>query len=479
MDPEALGTGCDEGSMGVLLMSTVAGESSEKLPRKVQDPARLLRELETRFRVSTDPIERAQIADKIVPEYVNYGDADRAADVLERLEEVDDPDLASRIAALRAEVLAMQGRDFEPAIQQALSRTDDVKPETVALLKHRAGLAYFFARQPSAAEEHSLQALWLADVHGLRRLASRTASVLYGIHYMLTGDMHAALYYAEVATVEAVAAGDAMLRRQFLIAQFDLAVSFASWDRARSLFAMLRRDRWYETYSATTSARAGTVILHGYSGDFVAMKGAADSLLEGAASSADTSLALALLAVALAGSGLNEEAGKSARQALSISREQSGSEVAAHTAWRRLAGVLAAYVCMLIGDVHRGSRALETRAKWSGDMGALARALLGYLRSGVLDAEDPNLQTVRGLIELANVVRKSRLNRVARIPERVRTLTQTELTVLRATATGKTNGEIARERGVTRNAVERRLMSAYEKLGVKNRTEAIAKLAEI
>jgi len=71
------------------------------------------------------------------------------------------------------------------------------------------------------------------------------------------------------------------------------------------------------------------------------------------------------------------------------------------------------------------------------------------------------------------------VSRLERIPPRIRTLTQTELTLLRATAGGKTNAEIARERGVTRNAVERRLMSAYEKLGVKSRTEAIARLAKI
>jgi DNA-binding CsgD family transcriptional regulator len=209
------------------------------------------------------------------------------------------------------------------------------------------------------------------------------------------------------------------------------------------------------------------------------MKGAADSLLESSEGSAGTALALALQALALAASGVDDEAGKSARRALSISREHGASELASHVIWRRLAAVLAAYVCVLIGDVHRGSRALETRAKWPAGIGALARALLASLRSDAIDIEDPNLQNVRGLTELANSVRKIRLNRVERIPERVRTLTHTELTLLRATATGKTNGEIAKERGVTRNAVERRLMSAYEKLGVKNRTEAIAKLAEI
>jgi DNA-binding CsgD family transcriptional regulator len=453
-------------------------DSNGKLAKRPQDAGKLLRELEAKFRLSNDPLQRAQLADWIVPEYITYGDAERAADVLDRVEEIDDPEISSRIAALRAEVQAMQGHDPESTIRYALSFIDVVKPETGALLKHRVGLAYFFARQPNAAEEHSLQALWLADVHGLRRLASRTASVLYAVHYMLTGDMQAALYYAEVATVEAAAAGDAMFKRQFLIAQFDLSVTFAAWDRAKSLLEILRRDRWYDTYSASVSARVGTVVLHGHAGEYNAMKGATDSLLESAESGADTSLALALRALALAASGLDDEAGKSARRGLSLSREQAVSELGAQTVRRRLAAVLAAYVSVLIGDVHRGSRALETRAKWSGDIGALARALLASLRSDTIDIEDPTLQTVRGLAELANGVRKVRLNRVERVPERIRTLTHTEITLLRATATGKTNGEIARERGVTRNAVERRLMSAYSKLGVKNRTEAIAKLAE-
>jgi DNA-binding CsgD family transcriptional regulator/tetratricopeptide (TPR) repeat protein len=453
-------------------------DNSGKLAKRLPDAGKLLRELEAKFRLSSDARERALLADWIVPEYITYGDAERAADVLDRVAEIDDPEIASRIAALRAEVQAMQGRDPEPAIRHALSFVDSVKPEIGALLKHRVGLAYFFARQPNAAEEHSLQALWLADVHGLRRLASRTASVLYAVHYMLTGDMQAALYYAEVATVEAAAAGDAMFRRQFLIAQFDLSVTFAAWDRAKSLLEMLRRDRWYDTYSASVTARVGTVILHGHAGDYNAMKGAADSLLESATSGPDTSLGLALRALALAAGGEDDEAGKSARRALSLSREQALSELGAQTVRRRLAAVLAAYVCVLIGDVHRGTRALQTRAKWSGDIGALARALLVSLRSDTIDIEDPTLQTMRGLAELASGVRKVRLNRVARIPERIRTLTHTELTLLRATATGKTNGEIARERGVTRNAVERRLMRAYEKLGVRNRTEAIAKLAE-
>jgi DNA-binding NarL/FixJ family response regulator len=51
--------------------------------------------------------------------------------------------------------------------------------------------------------------------------------------------------------------------------------------------------------------------------------------------------------------------------------------------------------------------------------------------------------------------------------------------VLRGVAEGKTNSAIAGERGVSRNAVERRLMSAYAKLEVKTRGEAIAKVSSL
>jgi DNA-binding CsgD family transcriptional regulator len=459
-------------------MSTVASESPERLPRKVQDPSRLLRELEARFRSSTDPHERAVLADAIVPEYVSIGDAARAAEVIDSIPDVDDPDLAARLTALRAIVEAMHGNDPEKILVDVVSKKS-LASATSAVVQHRAGLAYFYARRPHAAENHALQALWFADADGQRRLAARAASVLYAVHYHLTGDMKAARYYAEVAAVEATAAGEAVIRRLFLIAQLDLAVCFGEWDRARSLLELLRRDKWYDTYSGGQAAQVGLIMILGHSGDFATMKGAVDSFLEAARSKADYSLAYALSALALAGSGIDDEAARLARRAISMSREGGVPENAGDSIRRRLASVIGAFVCILVGDVHRGTRALEARTKLPGGSGALARALFASIRGHQVEMADPMLQNVRGLVELLTGVKRVRLDRVQRIPERARALTHTELTLLRATATGKTNGEIAKERGVTRNAVERRLMSAYEKLGVRNRTEAIAKLAEI
>lgn len=445
------------------------------VPRKPYDAARLLRELEAQFRLSQDPRERAILADWIVPEYIAYGDPERAAEFLVRVPKSDDPEIAARMASLRAIVHAMEDRNAEADLQVAKDLLPLLSSACSAVIEHRIALAHFFARQAHAAQEHALRGLSVADAEGLRRLAARIASVLYATNYHLTGDLQAARYYAEVATVEAAAGGDPMMRRQYLAAQFDLAVSFADWDKARSLLEMLRRDRWYDTYSAGPALQVGTVLIAGHLGDFIAMKGAADAFLASASVSGDIALANAFAAMALAASGRDDEAGRVARRALSISREATRGELAFQTMRRRLAAVLAAYVCLLIGDTHRGSRALRTRSKWPGDVGALARSFV----DGTTDADEPDLQGLRGVTEVAHKIKHARLNRVQRIPERVRTLTHTELTLLRATATGKTNGEIARERGVTRNAVERRLMNAYEKLGVKNRTEAIAKLAEM
>ncbi len=438
-----------------------------------------MRELEARFRGATDPHERALLADAIVPEYVSHGDAGRAAEFIDSVTEVDDPDLSARITALRGVVDAMHGNDPRRFLDRAFRMAAGGSTVTAAVVHHRAGVAYFNARLAHEAEKHALQALWLADSDGQRRLAARAASVLYAVHYHLTGDMHSARYYAELAAVEATAGGENTIRRFFLCVQLDLAVSFGEWDRARSLLDLLRRDRWYDSYSGGQLAQFGMIMLHGHGGDFTAMKGAVDTFIDSASANADYALGHALLALAYAGAGIDDEAAKAARRAIGLSREHGVSELAYHSLRRRLAAVIGAYVCVIIGDVHRGSRALESRTKSPGYVGAFARALYASARGAQVDVAEPTLQNVRGLVELLAGIKRSRLDRVQRIPERIRTLTHTELTLLRATATGKTNGEIAKERGVTRNAVERRLMSAYEKLGVKNRTEAIAKLAEI
>jgi DNA-binding NarL/FixJ family response regulator len=121
-------------------------------------------------------------------------------------------------------------------------------------------------------------------------------------------------------------------------------------------------------------------------------------------------------------------------------------------------------------------RALGVRSKWPGSTGTLAAALESEARGSAFDTQNPSIAQVRGYLIVAQRARLGNLALEAAVPF---SLTQTEVDVLRAVAQGKSNAAIALERGVTRNAVERRLMSAYEKLDVKTRGEAIAKISRL
>jgi len=58
-------------------------------------------------------------------------------------------------------------------------------------------------------------------------------------------------------------------------------------------------------------------------------------------------------------------------------------------------------------------------------------------------------------------------------------LTKRELEILGSLSGGKSNKEIARDLGVSPNTVKTHLANLYEKLGVKNRTQAVTKAAKL
>jgi DNA-binding CsgD family transcriptional regulator len=442
--------------------------------------AELIRDLERRLRLAKDPQERAGLADQLIPEYVTRGDIEGAARTLAWVGELPEGLLRPKLLALTAVVKAMCGDSPYADAAAAMALLPDV-PETVAAaVRARLGTAMFFARDALKAEEHSLHALWLAEKHGLRRMAGRAATALYAIAYHLNGDLQAAAYYAEVVTIQAVAAGDSALRGAYLAAQYDLAAVFADWDKATTLRALVRRDSGPDVASRATATAIADALLHGSRSDFSAMRGRLDALTFPQASVIDSSFALALRALASAGLGQDAEARGEARRAFGLcNAERMKGELAYHTIRRRIGGVVAAYTSILIGDSYHGSRALRVRANAPGAIGTLAEMLARDARGLPVDTSDPNVGQVRGYLAVALLAHEARSKREAATPEAIRRLTVTELTVLRSVALGKSNAEIARERRVSRNAVERRLMSAYEKLGVRTRGEAIARIAKV
>jgi DNA-binding CsgD family transcriptional regulator len=448
------------------------------LPQRRLDGLELLRDLERRFRNARDPLERAQLADRLVPELVSNDEADKAFAVLAGIEEYAvDFESRARLLALRGVVKAMHGESPAADIAAAARLLPGLSGPATAVVRHRAGVASFHARNALDAEEHSLAALALCERYGMRWLGARTASTLYGVYYHLTGDLNSARFYAELATSQADAAGDTAVRRAYWCAQYDLACVFADWDRAGSLRELLRRDRGHEAYSTTLPTRIADSLMLGRSGDFAAMRGRLESLGETATNTADRSLILALLALAMAGTGSKAEARSAARRALGLSNILAANDERVFlTVRRRLAGVLAAWISVIVGDTYHGMRALGVRTKWHGSVGALAGAFESEARGLAIDSTNPSLAPVRGYLAVAQ---RARLGMLALETVMPFALTGTELDVLRAVAQGRSNAAIALERGVTRNAIERRLMSAYEKLDVHTRGEAIAKISRL
>ena len=450
--------------------------SGTRPPRQVFDAGLLQRELESKFRLSRDPGERAVLADALVPEYLSTFDAESASAVLAATADVDDPAVRARLNALRAIVAAIQGEDPSTLAARSLGEAELLPAPVRALVHQRIGLAFMNARDAVRTHEHELRALALCEELGLRRLAARAASVLYALLYHLTGDLQAARYFAELATLEATTCSDAPMRRRYLIAQFDLAAVFGEWDRARSLRELLRRETDPELAAAIAVA-VGDALLHGATGDFAAMHGAVSPVLRVLANTADLALLRGICSLALAGLGKDSEARSEARRALGLSRVQGAGEMAYLLIRRRLGAVLAAYTSMLVGDSYHGSRALDTRAQWPGAIGYLASVFLTQTRGGALDSDDRTIRSVRGYAIVADTVKNARAKRLHAIPHSLRSLTHTELVVIRAIADGKSAVEIARDRGVTPTAVKRRLACAYRKLGVRGRAEAIALVA--
>lgn len=448
------------------------------LPERRLEGADLVRDLERRFRQANDAVERAHLADRLVPLLVSYAETKRAQTVLASVSDfVPDTEARARLYALRGVVSAMTGSSPRAELDQALALLGAISGPAAAVVRQRAGVASVFARNVVEGEEHSLAALELCDRYGMRWLGSRAASTLYGIYYHLTGDLQAARYYAELSTSLADAAGDGVWRRTYLVAQYDLACVFADWDRAGSLRELIRRDRFQESPSARMATRIGDALMLGQRGEFNAMRGHLEAMLSAEVEPIDRAFIVALHALALAGLGRKSEANSAARQALGLSSAHERAEEMVHlTLRRRLTGVLGAWASVIVGDTYHGLRALGVRSKWSGSTGTLAAALESEARGSAFDLQNPSIAQVRGYLIVAQRARLGVLALEAAVPFH---LTSTELDVLRAVAQGKSNATIALERGVTRNAVERRLMSAYEKLDVKTRGEAIAKISRL
>ncbi|MEA2689485.1 MAG: hypothetical protein QOD51_2092 [Candidatus Eremiobacteraeota bacterium] len=413
--------------------------------------------------------ERQYLLELLTPLLLN---ANRIDETEEALAATDDstPELAPAFMATRAIVAARQGNDAASAglAREALDKGRAVdNPAIVGRVLNRTAMAAFYREDFDEAQDRALEtARWYE-----RFEAHRNAAMAYSLLYLLAndwvGDPDVARYYARRITMSAHLGEDASMENYGLLAQLDIAAEAGDVRRFTSLRGRLLSRPLNEQYRERYSATISEVLSMGWAGRFDTARVALTSLRQTESLSlAERALCDALLAVAALSTWHVDLARRIARRTISETAERSGSEPLFDARRRRYARILAAAVCIVLGDTVRGRRALSRTV----DPEQRFAAIVG--NDGIdMDRVPPMM---RGYALFLN-----ESCRAANLARPAYTLTGAEIEVLKALPTGMTLATIASSLGKSRKTVERQVGNIYAKLHVANRAQAIQRARDL
>ncbi len=406
----------------------------------------------------------------LVPLLVSTHQIDSAR---EALAAVDDsvPDLAPAFAALRAIVAARQGDDSASAAfaAEALAAGRAVdNPLLVGRVLHRTALAAFYREDFEEAQDRALEAARWHERLELHRNAAACYSILYVIANDWANDPDVARFHARRMTTSAHLGGDVALENYGVLAQFDIAAESGDWRRVGSLRGRLLANPLNEQYYRERfSYTVSEALANGASGRFDVARVALTSLRQSESLSLpERSLCDALLAISALSTWHVELARRVARRTISQTAERSGKEPLFDARRRRVARILAAAVCIVLGDSVRGRRALSRSA----DPEQRFASIIGT--TGMNEELTPPF--MRGYARFLNEA-----CRAANVARPSHGLTQAELEILQVLPAGMTLATIATSLGKSRKTVERQVGNIYAKLQVGNRAQAIQRARDL
>lgn len=413
---------------------------------------------------------RQYLLELLIPLLVNTNEMDEANEALDATDD-SAPELTPAFVALRAIVAARQGDDraSEAYAGEALELGRGVdNPMIVGRVLQRAAVAAFYREDFEEAQDRGLEAARVFERLESHRTAATTYSLLYAIAHDLLGDSEVAQYYARKITMSAHLAGDIAIENFGLLAQLDIAADAGDERRVGSLRARLvanpMNEQFYrERYSYTIAE----VLASGWSGRFdLARVGLTTVRQADGLSLPERALCDALLAIVAMSTWHIDLARRIARRTISETGEHSSKEPLFDTRRRRVARVLAAAVCIIIGDTIRGRRALSRTVDPD------------QLFASTIDASGMDAERVpsnmRGYAKFLNEACAA----AARIRPR-HGLTEAELEVLKALPDGLTLAAIASSLGKSRKTVERQVGNIYAKLHVANRAQAVQRARDL
>jgi len=317
--------------------------------------------------VAAGGADAAYAADVLAPILTaRCGHEDEIASLAETLERNG---WAASAAVFRAHVAAHKGsragaRAYLARASRLLEAQDDA---TLRFrLEHRlARVAFLLHDYDSAMRLASASAAGAARL-GAWRAAAAGYSLLYNIHYDVTGDLPEADRYAGLMRIAASRSDDASFLHGALVAEFDLAVESADEPRIEMLRTEIRsrllppqyREHFGLVFSeallkSKTDLRAFTSLLQ-------LLRDADDR------SGGERALCTALIAVAHAASFDDDAARREIRAAIRSLGRARTADPAFEKRNRRLARVATAVACILLGDNVRAARTLRTNEMASG-----------------------------------------------------------------------------------------------------------------
>ena len=400
----------------------------------------------------------------LVPLLINAHQIDEARDAL-LLADDTVPELRPAFEALHAVVAARTGSDADSArrAREALDagRALD-NPLLVGRVLQRTALAAFYRQDYDEAQDRALEsARWHERIESYRA-AAMSYSILYIIAHDMLADGDLARFHARRMTMNAHLAADRSLEHWGIVAQLDIAAESGDVRRVGSLRTRLAADPLNEQYYRERFASTVSEVLsRGWEGDFDAARVVLTALRGSETLSLpERALCDALLAVVALATWHTDLARRMARRVLSQTATRSEAEPLFDTRRRQVGRIVAAAVCIVLGDTVRGQRALSRVV----DPNQVYAPIIG--QHGIDEERAPHM--MRGYVRF--------VNQAVAAAERMRPqhgLTSAELRVLKALPDGATLGAIAAELGKSRKTIERQVGSIYAKLHVTNRTQAI------
>jgi DNA-binding CsgD family transcriptional regulator len=380
------------------------------------------------------------------------------------------PELEPAFTATRAVVAARQGNDAASAwlAREALEKGRAVdNPAIVGRVLNRAALAAFYREDFEEAQDRALEAARWYERFEAHRNAAMAYSLLYLLANDWVGDPDVARFYARRMTMSAHQGEDVTMENFGLLAQLDIAAEAGDVRRFDSLRGRLQARPLNEQYRERFSATISEVLSLGWAGRFDVARTALTSLRQSESLSlAERALCDALLAVTALSTWDVDLARRLARRTISQTVEPPASEPLFDARRRRYARILAAAVCIVLGDTVRGRRALSRAVDPEQRFAELVGA------NGIDEAQVPPM--MRGYALCFNEA-----CRAAQSTRPAYSLTGAEVEVLKALPTGMTLATIASSLGKSRKTVERQVGNIYAKLHVANRAQAIQRARDL